>query len=420
MPITDNPASESPIYIEYALRSREYSFRAYTDGLNQIPPTHPDLIWNEISKIPPEPPAGLIANGGELYDNDTGYGVVELVSLVLRPTAGSDLKWEFYAWAACGCPTHVEFPTISRAIPATFGNKSGLLGAYRPTLTGAPIYDGHTWVLDSVNHCIEFPYGFPTSNVPKELTLNFYRYTGVVGGGVSGPAGPAGNSGPPGETGAAGPAGPAGANGAAGPAGEAGAAGPAADGTAALAINWASRPGEATDYLDSTTSQKIIGLINGDGYTPSDRLIPLGLLVPNKTFEFEATGEIVYSGEEPIAFDLGVLVGNDPAPSPVTTLFGLVSGRVIGNAIWDYRTIATVTQGAAGSGSFTLRYSTNMSVIQGTTGAVVSQNYTTDTVVVPYGPGTLDMLFSLFIRSDLIDLQLVNVTKHHHLFRQVV
>jgi len=417
MPITDNPASEEPIYIEYALRTRDYSFRAYTDGLNQIP-THPDLIWNEMSKIPPEPPAGLTANNGALYDNVTGFGVVELVSLVLRPTAGSNLKWEFYAWAACGCPTHPEFPPISRVVPATFGNKSGLLGAYRPTLTGAPIYDGHTWVLDGVNQYVEFPYGFPAPNIPKELTLNFYRYTGVIGGGTAGPAGPAGNSGPPGETGPTGPAGAAGAAGLAGAAGPAGEAGPSPDATTTLALNWASRPAESATLFDANDTQKIIDIV--DGYKPMDRSIPLGLLVPNKIFEFEATGEIITSGDSP-PFELGVLVGHDSTPTSATKLVGNIYGTVSGHmAIWDYRTILTVK--AVDSVSFTLEYWTRMSIIRsGGSGAgtVVEQGYQgTGTVVVPYD--SLDIIFSLFGRSELTGAQIISVKKYHHLFRQVV
>ena len=87
----DNPAVEMPIYMEYVTRTREHSYRALAaDGLSRTPINPYEEIWTEIQDIPLEPP-GLITNDGP-------DGVVERVAMVLRPVAGSKLKWEFASW----------------------------------------------------------------------------------------------------------------------------------------------------------------------------------------------------------------------------------------------------------------------------------------------------------------------------------
>ena len=160
----DNPATEPPIYIDSVSRTREYSYRALAaDGLHRIP-VDPAEIWNQILLIPLDPPSGLVVNEGPLPG-----GVVELVKMALAPVAGSKLKWGFSSWVG-GNSLSAIAPELSRVIPATFGTKGGLLGAYRPTLTGAPVYDGHTWVVDGLNHYVEFPYG-PPLDLPAAPTI---------------------------------------------------------------------------------------------------------------------------------------------------------------------------------------------------------------------------------------------------------
>ena len=173
----DNPATEPPICIENISCRREHSYRAdAADGHHRTPADPYEEFWNQLADIPRDPPS-LVVNAGP------GAGVVERVAMVLQPVTGSKLKWGFANWAGSnGPPTapNVLSP-LSRVIPATFG----LGGAYQPTLTGAPVHDGHSWVVDGLNHCVEFPYG-PPADLPAAPVLTFYRYTGTTGGGGGG------------------------------------------------------------------------------------------------------------------------------------------------------------------------------------------------------------------------------------------
>jgi hypothetical protein len=165
---------EAPIYIE----SSSHAYRDFaTNGLNRSP-VHPEEIWRQIELIPPVPPPGLVENGGPSLPD----GVVELVAMIIQPVAGSKDKGEFRGWANSAPPTPNPGgdPEISRVIPATFGAKNGAPGPYQPTMSGAPPYDGRTWVVDGIERCVKFPHGrLPASNCP--LVLTFYRYTGLTG-----------------------------------------------------------------------------------------------------------------------------------------------------------------------------------------------------------------------------------------------
>jgi len=180
---TDNPASELPIYIENISRRRENSYRALAaDGHHRTPINPSEECWNQLADIPHNPPS-LVVNAGP------GAGVVERVAMVLQPVTGSKLKWEFANWVGGSGPPatpNVSTP-LSRVIPATFG-----LGSYQPTLTGAPAHDGHSWVVDGLNHYVEFPYG-PPPGLPAAPVLTFYRYTGITNGGSG--SGSSGSSG---------------------------------------------------------------------------------------------------------------------------------------------------------------------------------------------------------------------------------
>ena len=107
----DNPAVEAPIYIENVARTREHTYRALAaDGLSRVP-VPPRAIWNQISEIP------LVAEPAQTI-NAGPEGVVERVAMVLRPVAGSNLKWEFASWVGNAPPT-ADIPfaiTPSRSI----------------------------------------------------------------------------------------------------------------------------------------------------------------------------------------------------------------------------------------------------------------------------------------------------------------
>jgi hypothetical protein len=260
----DNPVAEFPIYIENALCTREYSHRALAaDGLHRIPVDPYEEFWNQLAEIPRDPPS-LVVNAGP------GAGVVELVAMVLQPAIGSKLKWEFADWVGSNGPPatpNVSTP-LSRVIPATFG-----LGAYQPTLTGAPAHDGHSWVVDGLNHFVEFPYG-PPAGLPDAPVLTFYRYTGATGGG-----------------------------------------GGTTSGTGPLVLNKSIYPG---NYL--SFSSRVWPSIRSVGdvweYFPQDKLIPKDLLFgTNNSFSFEASGMLkvrIQDQNLKSSIFIGIMMG-DPA-----------------------------------------------------------------------------------------------------------
>jgi hypothetical protein len=454
----DNPAVEFPIYIENALCTREYSHRALAaDGLHRIP-VDPVEVWNQISLVPPDPldpPLGLVVNMGP------GTGVVELVAMVLAPVAGSKLKWEFVSWAGTGPPAapNVSHP-LSRVIPATFGSKGGLLGAYRPTLTGAPAHDGHSWVVDGLNHYVEFPYGPPPS-LPAAPVLTFYRYTGTTGGngsetgppgeiGPKGPTGEIGFKGPTGDTGPLGPdgdTGPAGTAGAAGAAGAAGPAGPegAAGGSSTLALNWANIPGSFTDTFTLTADdgvvRKAIGFGPVSGYYPTNRCIPLALLqLLDSTFEFEVTGIfdlVIYTGAQPvITLGFGILVDNVNTTVPNFSSLLPATSQVLGltNCVvppdfavgsqenyWRYKLTATHTPpGDPSPTQLNMTWSAEVMLIKrfGGTGL---QRYAVGTSTFTLPNGTNDVEFSVFMSasSNSYTPTSIAVTKYQHIFKHV-
>lgn len=175
----DNPAVEEPIYIENVSRAREHVYRATAaDGLHRFPVDAGEEVWMQYEQIPLTPDPALVVNGPAI-------GVVQLIQMQLQPVAGSTLKFEEAAVQPVPLPPPQPGTPgqLSRVIPATYGNKNLLPGAYQPTLTasvgGVIPYDGHTWVLDGLNRYIEFPYGVP-AGYSGTFTLRFYRYTGVT------------------------------------------------------------------------------------------------------------------------------------------------------------------------------------------------------------------------------------------------
>jgi hypothetical protein len=282
----DNPAAELPIHIEGLALTRQHTYRAEAaDALERVP-IDPDLGWGQLSLIPLIPPA-LTVNAGPV-------GVVELVAMVLRPVAGSKLKWEFAGWPGGGAgPPNPSGSTkpLSRVIPANFGNKAP--GAYRPTLTGAPAYDGHSWIVDGLNHYVEFPYGTPAGLTAPVLT--FYRYTGTTGG-----------------TGQV---------------------------SSELCLNHSvGTPEVQYIYTRGYTDARFIG---PGSYAPADRRIPIEMFnTPLTTFSFEASGILrsrVLGSVPPLEatatnISFGVQLGND------FTLSDLVLGVMpvsLGGALYD-------------------------------------------------------------------------------------
>jgi hypothetical protein len=173
----DNQAAEPPIYIENVSRMRENAFRALrVDGSQRIPTDPTEESWNEYARIPLAPPEGLVANGGP-----GGDAPVELVELALERV--TKLKWGPAASQRDLPPLPPGAENqLCRVILPNFGDQDSPPGAYRPILVGGPPYDGHTWVVDGMNHFVEFPYGPPPAMDPDGLALFFYRYTGPTGG----------------------------------------------------------------------------------------------------------------------------------------------------------------------------------------------------------------------------------------------
>lgn len=420
----DNPAVEAPIYIENILRTREGTYRALAaDGLSRVP-VPPRAIWNQISEIP------LVAEPAQTI-NAGPEGVVERVAMVLRPVAGSNLKWEFASWVGNAPPT-ADIPfAISQVIPANFGT-----GGYQPTITGGlPAYDGHTWVIDSENHYVEFPYGYPPPSGPVSLT--FYRYTGTTGGGIglpgpTGPTGPIGGTGPIGATGfkgnlgAVGPKGMEGPTGPVGPVGSVGATGstgpPGPAGPSALALNWAETARAPTNSVLDTP------FIGGTDFYPGDRFIPFSqFLIQNEsevapTLEFEVTGKLDVSVMlidqiSPLEFGIGF-----GPPSEPPSVVGLVRCRVqydLYDLYWVYRLLATqVSSDVVGGVAFrwsahvTLQSPVNNFMLYGASASI------TDLGIVDMTGG--GFIFSIYVYNSFIGFgDVLDVNKYHHVFRRV-
>jgi len=262
----DGSAIEGPIYIEHLTHTRKCTPRVLiTDGFNQAPMDPAEEFWNQISEIPLEPYPNQQVNAGP-------EGVVERVAMVLRPVAGSKLKWEFASWDGAAPPVQAAITTpLSRVIPANFGN-----GGYQPMLTlpgvGPTAYDGHTWLVDGLNHYVEFPYGAP-EGVSGPPVLTFYRYTGTTGGSTGGSSGGSDTH---------------------------------------LYLNRAATPAQHKDTIYTSPAGTFIGGVNG--YDPADRLIPVNILAPSGTFSFEASGQAEYIltlNPAHIRFQVGIIVGDD-------------------------------------------------------------------------------------------------------------
>jgi len=290
----DNPAAELPIHIEGLALTRQHTYRAEAaDALERVP-IDPDLVWSQLSLIPLTPPPGLTTNAGPV-------GVVERVAMVLRPVAGSKLKWEFAGWPGGGAgPPNPPGSTkpLSRVIPANFGNKAP--GTYQPTLTGAPAYDGHTWIVDGLNHYVEFPYGSPAGLTAPVLT--FYRYTGGTN-----------------------------------------------KVSSELCLNYSVGIQEVQYiYTRGYTDARFIG---PGSYAPADRLIPIEMFnTPLATFSFEASGILrsrvlgIVPPLDATNISFGVQLGDD------FTLSGLVLGVMPVSlsaalydmdVVWTYKLTAT-------------------------------------------------------------------------------
>jgi hypothetical protein len=377
MAAIDNPASESPIYIDNVSHRREHSYRALAaDGHHWTPFNPSEEGWNQLSAIPRDPPE-LGVNMGP------GTGVVELVAMVLAPVAGSKLKWEFVSWAGTGPPAapNVSHP-LSRVIPATFG----LGEAYQPTLTGAPAYDGHSWIVDGLNHYVEFPYG-PPPGLPDDPVLTFYRYTGTTGGNLS-------NS-------------------------------------TDLYINRAATPGLVSNIMTAPLPANFI-IGGAGGYEPANRIIAMEKLAPGGIFSFEASGLLVpaITGTSIHHFQFGIMVGDDyNIPSRVMGLLDLEINIPTPNAQIHgiYKLTATRNEFVADSFIWTAKMSATTvlveNLIETGTGTVsssaadASHHFYTGNI-----PQTNDGLqFAMYINcTELVPgAGTMLVIKYNHLFKRV-
>ena len=414
----DNPAVEMPIYMEYVARTREHSYRALAaDGLSRTPINPYEEIWTQIADIPLEPPPGLITNDGP-------DGVVERVAMVLRPVAGSKLKWEFANWPGGGVgPSHPSGSTkpLSRVIPANFGNKNGIPGAYQPALTGAPVYDGHVWLVDGLNHYVEFPYGSPPGLTAPVLT--FYRYTGGTGGAAGG--GEVGPTGPTGHVGATGPTGPTGPPGAAGPAGPAGATGSTGPtgppGSMAMVLGRAGNDiGQHLDTVDpSNPSTTLIGN-SSDSYDPADRNIAVNVFRPQlSTLEFEVAGQLTLTIPGAAITDtnisVGIRVDNGSVLGAMQYIIPDSSSSFYSNLTlnWYYKMVATTTSDGANPGPVAFTWSAHGFLYAPGGSARGGANAGTFT----FTPAGANAPFTVYMTNNRN--YSMAVTKYNHVFRLI-
>jgi hypothetical protein len=420
----DNPAIERPIYIENLVRTREHSYRAEAaNGLSRTPINAVEECWDQFADIPLDPPPGLTTNGGPI-------GVVERVAIGLYPI--SKIKGAFGGWANPSPPPEFQASEpISRVIPANFGN-----GGYQPTLTlpgvGPTPYDGHSWLIDGLNHYIEFPYGIP-ENISGPPVLTFYRYTGTTGGGGGGPSGPPGPTGPTGATGQVGPAsvssGAEGLTGTEGPMGVAGLSSLLSK--AGVAVGAFEVP---TDYTLATT---IIDNTQTNTYYPSTRLVPMSVIAPLlSTLEFDVAGtlnmDVLGFIDRLTSVEFGIWVGDvDENTANTNNVLGKITKVVdgstgqdfAGNPLhWTYKMVATHVAGMTDSLAF--RWSGQMMLMNRTRTAVAiasgSGFYAYENVSGLLGQYDDNIPFTLYVANlDAGPGDIMKVTKFNHVFRLV-
>jgi hypothetical protein len=420
----DNPAIERPIYIENLVRTREHSYRAEAaNGLSRTPINAVEECWDQFADIPLDPPPGLTTNGGPI-------GVVERVAIGLYPI--SKIKGAFGGWANPSPPPEFQASEpISRVIPANFGN-----GGYQPTLTlpgvGPTPYDGHSWLIDGLNHYIEFPYGIP-ENISGPPVLTFYRYTGTTGGGGGGPSGPPGPTGPTGATGQVGPAsvssGAEGLTGTEGPMGVAGLSSLLSK--AGVAVGAFEVP---TDYTLATT---IIDNTQTNTYYPSTRLVPMSVIAPLlSTLEFDVAGtlnmDVLGFIDRLTSVEFGIWVGDvDENTANTNNVLGKITKVVdgstgqdfAGNPLhWTYKMVATHVAGMTDSLAF--RWSGQMMLMNRTRTAVAiasgSGFYAYENVSGLLGQYDDNIPFTLYVANlDAGSGDIMKVTKFNHVFRLV-
>jgi len=416
----DNPAIERPIYIKHLVRTRDHSYRAEAaNGLSRTPINAVEECWDQFADIPLDPPPGLTTNGGPI-------GVVERVAISLYPI--SKLKGVFDNWAYPSPPPELQASVpISRVIPANFGN-----GGYQPTLTlpgvGPTPYDGHTWLIDGLNHYIEFPYGIP-ENISDPPVLTFYRYTGTTGGGGGG--GPPGEPGPNGATGATGQAGPVsshrGVTGLTGTVGPIGAAGLSSLlSKAGVAVGTFEVP---TDYTLATT---IIDNTSTNTYYPSTRLVPMSVIAPPlSTLEFDVAGIIesdVYGEDYISVVQFGIWVGDvDENTTTTNHVLGIVRCPLpdvsfTGSLNWSYKMVATHVAGITDSLAFRWSGQARISNEAGTgmtlgcsSGFFQYENMSE--LLTAHGD---NIPFTLYVNNEFLQAPgQLTVTKFNHVFRLV-
>jgi len=183
--MADNPGIEAPIYVESFHQQRRHWYTATDGDAIHRHPVQAAEIWNEYSSIPFPPDPSLVS------DMDSAGVVTLRQGVLLTSVAGSTQKYELA----------VSPSSLEQVITATMGPTAPISGNVGPTLVGGaatgytPVIQDATgilhpmvssaWVVDGINHYVEFPYGIPsTMTLPFRLT--FFEYTGSLGGTGSG------------------------------------------------------------------------------------------------------------------------------------------------------------------------------------------------------------------------------------------
>ena len=416
----DNPAIERPIYIEHLVRTREHSYRAEAaNGLSRTPINAVEECWDQFADIPLDPPPGLITNGGPI-------GVVERVAISLYPI--SKLKGVFDDWAyPSPAPELQASVPISRVIPANFGN-----GGYQPTLTlpgaGPTPYDGHSWLIDGLNHYIEFPYGIP-EGISGQPTLTFYRYTGTTGGGGGG--GTPGEPGPNGATGATGQVGPASSH--SGVTGLTGTVGPiGAAGLSSLLSKAGAAGGTFEAPVDYPLATTMIDNTQTNTYYPSTRLVPMSVIAPPlSTLEFDVAGimnSYVSGNDFETVAQFGIWVGDvDENTTTTNNVLGIVRCPLTdysftGNLNWYYKMVATHVTGITDSLPFRWSGQARISNGAGTDmtfgfNSGFFQYENVSELLTAHGD---NIPFTLYVNNEVLSGPgQLTVTKFNHVFRLV-
>jgi hypothetical protein len=196
-----NPGIELPIYIESLSEQRRHWYTATQGDAVHRHPVKLEEIWNSHDLVPDY----LSANWTNVVQQMANDGDTSGAPLAGPPPILTLRKNKPLTNIAGTNKYEVVGPNpIRQVVTATFGLPAPLApncGAV-VTATAAPTtVQGYTpvirdakgaihpmiassWVIDGINHYVEFPYGVP-SNMVAPFELTYFEYTGTYGGGTS-------------------------------------------------------------------------------------------------------------------------------------------------------------------------------------------------------------------------------------------